>query len=221
MNLHYTEHGARQEGDSLDLMREESDLLQRLFVKWAKTTPEGKDRGAAVTAKWDHGTVGKLLLEHSAVWLAAALDVARVLDAVGAADTASAIRRRTETVRPHIGRMAERSHGVQPINLAIAPEFTGAVEALHEHFSMEIATDEGVVPLQRLEIQLGNHRGNLRGAKYIRKHAPVHPDRSHWFNRMPFVVRIQTAFDRLRGFPWAESGLADRNLAEDYDREVS
>ena len=76
---HFTQHGTRTSGDALDVFVEETDLLRQLFAKWNTTSPNRSMGGAAVTAKWDHGTIGKLLLEHAAVRLAAAEDIARVL----------------------------------------------------------------------------------------------------------------------------------------------
>ncbi len=76
---HFTQHGTRTSGDALDVFVEETALLRQLFAKWNTTTPDRTMGGGAVTAKWDHGTVGKLLLEHAAVRLAAGEDIARVL----------------------------------------------------------------------------------------------------------------------------------------------
>ncbi len=217
---HFTHHGTRQEGDSLDLFAEEAELLGELFAKWDVTNPEGKDRGAAVTAKWDHGTLGKLILEHSAVWLAAGQDVARVLDLAGHHRAASELRRHHEAVRPEIDRMATSSHGVQPINLAISPEFVNAVNNLRAGLAQDHAPVAGPGAIEHLRRQLGEHKDELRSAHYIRRHAPTHPDRPRWYDRLPFAVRVHSAFDRLRGFPWGESSLGDRKLAREYDREA-
>ena len=80
---HFTQHGTPTNGDALNLFIEESEVLRQLFAKWNTTTPNRTMGEGAVTAKWDHGTVGKLLLEHAAVRLAMSEDIARVLGEVG------------------------------------------------------------------------------------------------------------------------------------------
>ena len=72
---HFTQHGTRTTGDALDLFVEETSLLRELFAKWHTTTPEPTMGEKVVTAKWDHGTIGKLLLEHAAVRLAAGEEI--------------------------------------------------------------------------------------------------------------------------------------------------
>ena len=72
-----------------------------------------------------------------------------------------------------------------------------------------------------LTAALGPERHRLRSAKFIRKHAPAHPGPpGRWYDRIPVLLRLRAAEDRLRGFPWGESRLGDRKLARRYDREI-
>ena len=120
---HFTQHGTRTSGDALDLFIEETDLLRQLFAKWNTTTPERTMGDAAVTAKWDHGTIGKLLLEHAAVRLAAGEDIARVLQEIGRGRESSCLEETNHLVRPILDQMYDNSRGIQPISVAITPGF--------------------------------------------------------------------------------------------------
>lgn len=207
--------------DSLDLLAAEGELLSDLFSKWEETKPEGKDHRSIVTAKWDHGTVGKLILEHGAVWLAAEKDIARVLELCGCGGTAVILRRAYDESRPVIDEMAEASFGVPPMEVAVTLEFVAAVEVLMKILSSELVKEERDRFVSKIRYQLGAERADLRSAKFILKHAPTHPGRHHWYDRSPVFVRLHSVFNRLQGFPWGESSIGDRKMALKYDRSIS
>ena len=218
---HFTQHGTPTNGDALNLFIEESEVLRQLFAKWNTTTPNRTMGGGAVTAKWDHGTVGKLLLEHAAVRLAASEDIARVLGEVGRTRESSRLELTNRRVRPVLDQMYDNSHGIQPISMAITPGFVEAAEQLQEVLRSELGGAAESLTRFELTAALAQQRARLRSAKFIRKHAPAHPGTTRrWYDRVPFLLRIHAAEDRLRGFPWGESHLGDRTLAARYDREI-
>ena len=219
---HFTQHGTRRSGDALDLFVEETSLLRELFAKWHTTTPEPSLGDKVVTAKWDHGTIGKLLLEHSAVRLAAGEDIVRVVQEVGRSMESSVLLAETNhLVRPVLDEMYDCSRGVQPISVAVSPEFVEAVQQLQEILRTQLGGAAETQMRVELTAALGPERVLLRSAKFIRKHAPAHPGpEPRWYDRVPVLLRIRAAEDRLRGFPWGESSLGDRELAERYDREI-
>lgn len=218
---HFTEHGTRTTGDALDLFAEETTLLRRLFAKWNTTTPDRTMGGNAVPAKWDHGTIGKLLLEHAAVRLAAGEDIARVLQEVGRTREARRLEGTNHLMRPLLDQMYDNSRGIQPISVAITPGFIEAVEQLQELLRPELGGAPESLARFELTAALGAERTRLRTAKFLRKHAPAHPGpERRWYDRVPALLRVHAAEDRLRGFPWGESHLGDRKLAERYDREI-
>ncbi len=218
---HFTQHGTRTSGDALDVFADETNLLRQLFAKWNTTTPDRTMGGSAVTAKWDHGTIGKLLLEHAAVRLAAADDIARVLKEIGLTREARRLEDTNHRVRPVLDQMYDNSRGIQPMSVAITPDFIEGVEQLQELLRPELG---GALETQagfELTAALGPQRTQLRSAKFIRKHAPAHPGpERRWYDRVPALLRLHAVEDRLRGFPWGESHLGDRKLAERYDREI-
>jgi hypothetical protein len=214
--VHVTQHGHSRRGDAFDLWRTETGLLRELFTQWAATDPHGTTGEEAVLAKWDHGTVGKLLIEHSAVRLSASEEVARVLRQLGHPDRATRLEETATAVRPLVERLYQSGRGIQPISLAITPDFVDAVGALHDALRMDLE-DEGMVGT--LSGVLGTHRGDLRSARFIRRHAPARARSGRWSHRFAVVARFRTAIDRLAGLPWAESSVADRKLAEHYDTE--
>lgn len=218
---HFTEHGTRTTGDALDLFAEETTLLRRLFAKWNTTTPDRTMGGNAVPAKWDHGTIGKLLLEHAAVRLAAGEDIARVLQEVGRTREARRLEGTNHLMRPLLDQMYDNSRGIQPISVAITPGFIEAVEQLQELLRPELGGAPESLARFELTAALGAERTRLRTAQFLRKHAPAHPGpERRWYDRVPALLRVHAAEDRLRGFPWGESHLGDRKLAERYDREI-
>ena len=218
---HLTQHGTRQSGDALDVFIDETELLDELFDKWKATTPDRSVGDEVVSAKWDHGTVGKLLLEHAAVRLAASEELARVLSAEGKDALASLLRDENMALRPLLDQMYDAARGVQPISVAITPEFIGPVESLFDLIGPALGPKQSSRLKGILATALGLERRRLRSATYIRKHAPAHPGPpGRWYDRVPFLVRLRAGEDRLRGFPWGESSLADRKLARRYDREI-
>ncbi|MGH9091668.1 MAG: hypothetical protein ACRDZR_09870, partial [Acidimicrobiales bacterium] len=161
---HLTPHGSRTTGDSLDVLGDEIDLLAELFDAWEATTPSGVPAADAVPAKWDHGTVGKLLLEHAAVYVAASRDVAGALASGGRRAEAARIGSRLDAVRPVVDRMDVASHGVQPMSLAITPAFVGAVEDLRGLLLDDLRAEPGDRAAARLAGLLGAGRASLRSA---------------------------------------------------------
>jgi hypothetical protein len=117
--------------------------------------------------------------------------------------------------------MYDNSHGIQPISLAITPGFVDGVTRLQEILRTDLNPSLKMSPLSDISNCLADDRSRLRSAKFIRKHAPAHPGAvRRWYDRIPFLLRMHAAEDRLRGFPWGESSLGDRKLAERYDREI-
>jgi hypothetical protein len=220
-SFHFTQHGSRQTGDSFDLLVDETALLRELFGKWNTTRPDRSMGGGAVVAKWDHGTIGKLLLEHTAVWLAAREDVCRVFEELGRHEESVELCERHRTIRELLDQMYDNSHGIQPISVAITPGFVDGVTRLQETLRTDLNPSLKMSPLSDISNCLADERSRLRSAKFIRKHAPAHPGPvRRWYDQIPFLLRLHAAEDRLRGFPWGESSLGDRKLAERYDREI-
>ncbi len=219
--FHFTQHGTRRAGDALDLLGEEVMLLDHLFSAWAHTIPGNAEQANAVEAKWDHGTVGKLLLEHSAVRVAAERDIVRVLRDRGESELTHQLDDEIHSISPMIVRMYDSGRGIQPISLAITPEFVEAVGELRQALQSGIMQTHPTDTLSRLSYALGRRRSELHSAVYIRRHAPSRPELKWWVEQHPMLIRIQTALDRLSGFPWAESSLGDRKLAARFDREAA
>jgi hypothetical protein len=218
---HATQHGTRRQGDSLDLLNEERILLAGLLQEWANTDPARTTQEESVPVRWDHGTLGKLIIEHSAVRAAASADIARVLHARGGqTHIADRLHEETANLRQSLKVMDETSRGLAPIALAIEPAFSSEVETLRN-----IVTDtrNGGPSTDEIEHALGPDRQRLRSAKYIRKHAPTHPGgrADSWFNRAGPLLRVHAVWNRLRGMPWAEgSPSGNPQIARRYNRDL-
>ena len=140
---HFTRHGTRTSGDALDLFVEETALLRQLFAKWNTTTPDRTMGANAVPVKWDHGTIGKLLLEHAAVRLAAGEEIARVLQDLGQTRDSSRLEQANHFARPILDQMYDSSRGVPPMSVAITPGFVEAVEQLQDLLRPELGGGAG------------------------------------------------------------------------------
>jgi hypothetical protein len=196
--------------DVLELFDQEDDTLSRLFEAWDETEPSHARK--AVPAAWDHGTVGKLFVEHGALYLAAEEEIARVLHQVGA-DLATALSAHADRGRGLLDRLDEQARGVPPVQLA-TPEFAETVSQFRCHLRGE--GGEAPFGIPQIAAALGEHRKLLRNVAYVRKHAPTHPGARRWFHRFSGAVRFQAGYDRLRDFPRADSGIFDRKLTEHY-----
>jgi|GEM_PF-4423862 len=212
MRFHLLRHGGAAEGDALDVLERETGILRELLDEWSATRPGGDDP-TAVSVKWDHGTVGKLLLERAAVSLAAGEDVVRALEGVGHTEAAVGLGSRMDALRSVLDEMDRHSRGVQPMSLALSPAFDEAVQRLQELVRSMPADPDDV---DRVDHLLGRRRQALHEVAYLRRHAPTHPGpKAH----SALVTRWQTVYDRLRGIPWAESPLAHEKVTKHYDQE--
>lgn len=219
---HFTQHGTRRSGDAFDLFVDESDLLPRLFRAWDDTMPDQSLGADVVIAKWDHGTIGKLVLEHAAVLLAASEEIERVLQETSSSrQTCSDLQEMSRGIRPVLDEMYDASRGVQPMSVAISPPFIEAVKQLASVLKPRLGSSEQHPTKENVRTALGSERARLRSAQFIRKHAPAHPGTERrWYDRVAFLLRIHAAEDRLRGFPWGESSLGDQKAAQRYDRDL-
>lgn len=217
--FHLTRHAGRREGDALDVVDDKIGLLRDLFGAWQATDPARVAGDDVVPAKWDHGTVGELLIEHSAVLLAAERDVARVLGGLGEAGAVQWLADHTERLRRAVDRVNQLARGVNPVSLAVTPEFLEAVDQLRAALDDELAAGWAGPDTDRLLAKLGQHRSSLRSARFIRSHAPSNPGPPGRYRHLAPLVRLKAAIDRLRGFPWGESSLGDAKLADRFDRE--
>lgn len=216
---HVTQHGTTTRGDALDVLGHEDGLLRSLFAEWDATAP-GQAGEDGVTAAWDHGTVGKLLLEHGVVRLAALDDVVAALRRAGHDELADHAAAHVDESRHLLARISELSKGVQPINMRFTPDFAPTVERLGELWKADLSSRPGA-DLGRIADALGAERASLHDARWVRRHAPTHPlQHPGRLSGGPAAARLRTIFDRIRGWPWAESDVADTKLAERYDREA-
>jgi hypothetical protein len=117
--------------------------------------------------------------------------------------------------------MYDSARGVQPISVAITPSFIEPADAVLDLVGPGLGKAQLRQTMAVLTAALGSDRSRLRSAKFIRKHAPAHPGPpGRWYDRIPVMLRLRAAEERLRGFPWGESRLGDRKLARRYDREI-
>jgi hypothetical protein len=214
---HVTQHSTLRRGDALDLLVGQGQLLRSLFDEWNdRRTDQTDDSEQAVPTNWDRGTIGKLVLEHAAVWLAARDDIVRVLRGAGHTDLADRIEESSTGARRLVDLLHDASAGVQPMALAVSPGFEDLMEDFRHSIGGLLVEEADLA--REVEAALGDQRGRLRGGKFLRKHAPSHPRPS--VDRFRVLARLHTIYDRVRGFPWAESyPQANTKIAERYHRK--
>ena len=219
---HLTLHGTSREGDAIDVLGRQDETLRSLFADWENTEPPwGEGPDSVVPKSWDNGTIGKLIVEHTAVALAAREDVARALEASSKVELARSVRTQAAQMRVLLDRLDETAQGLGPLEVARNPAFAETVRALRsvvEHSSSEPST---APEPDRIATALEDRRGDLQSARYLRKHAPTHPGKNRWFSNVPVFVRMHAAWDRVRGLPWAESSpTANPEIAEKYNQDL-
>ncbi|HTV10378.1 MAG TPA: hypothetical protein VME20_00820 [Acidimicrobiales bacterium] len=206
--------------DSLSVVAEQDRLLVEIFKGWDATAP-GPDvdgSGTFVRSAYERGTYGKLLIEHAALRVAAKRDVARVLRDTGSAALAEELVRHLPEVCRLLDLLDEMARGVNAMGVAASTEFARAVDELGAVLRADLDTEQAQL-LPRVQVALGEHRGDLHSSHWARYHAPTHPAPSgRWYNRVPLLVRIQARYDELRGFPRATSTpMADPKVAGPID----
>ncbi|MGI8493459.1 MAG: hypothetical protein ACR2KC_07920 [Acidimicrobiales bacterium] len=208
--------------DSLAVVAEQDRLLIDIFNGWDATTPppDVDDTATIVCSAYQRGTYGKLLIERAALRVAAKTDVARVLYDIGSGDLADDLVRHLPEVRRLCDRLDELARGVDAMGVAASIEFAGAVGNLAAVMRADLDTEPPRV-LPRVEAALGSHRTDLHDDRWVRHHAPTHPGaRRRWYSRIPVLVRIQSRYDRLRGFPWAHSApMSGPKVADSLETE--
>jgi hypothetical protein len=218
LKRHFTQHGTSRQGDSLDLFKEESEVLAAAFPHWEQTRGGAAAGRMAGAANFDNGTMGKLILEHAAVHLGAARDICRVLRNGARTTELQEMEQVLDRMWPVIDRLDELGRGTEPVAVAANDDFADALAKLRTVLE-PIAGDTAFA--DRLARTLGDRRHQLRTARYIRRHSPTHPGPGRWYDSIGVLARVHTAYDRSRGFPWAESApMASPELAELYDRDL-
>lgn len=218
---HGTRHGGPAHGDALDVYVEQSDLLKAALADWDATRlDQSPAPGESVApAKYDNGTLGKVILEHTALRLAAQRDIARALTSAGRHDIEGPLTAQVERLAPLITAVERLSRGVNPVSLAGSDQFLDALTNLRSELQPALLHPSPAP--QELADALGEHRRELHSAKYVRRHAPTAPAPDKWYDKVPLLLRLHTAFDRGRGFPWAESSpSSSRTVSDRYDRDV-
>ncbi|MGI8753535.1 MAG: hypothetical protein ACR2MN_14720 [Acidimicrobiales bacterium] len=100
--------------------------------------------------------------------------------------------------------------------------FSKEADTLRDRLRADINKDlHDTIPALRATVFDGAKDDTLRSARYVRKHAPSHPNpHPRWYSELPLVQRLHTIYDRVRGFPWPESKpFMDEQLADKYNQE--
>ena len=207
--------------DSLDLIRQEDRLLESLFVDWDHGAPDAQTaNGDAVVRAWKRGTIGKLVLEHAALRLAAKADVIRCLQRCGSTAMADAFGEQAIAARQVIDQLDGIARGVSALDLRFSDDFSDGVANLRRFWRGELRS-EAEYSLDQVAAALGTDRSQLHTSRFVKKHAPIHPaSRARWYHRLGPVLRLHALYDYLRGFPTSESAVfSDRRLVQKYDAD--
>lgn len=132
--------GSGQEGDgrdgdtpddSLELLGEQDRVLVHIFDGWDATTPPADaDTRTVVRSNYERGTYGKLLIQHTAIRVAAKTDIARVLHDIGCDGLADDLTRHLPEARRLLDRLDELARGVEAMGVAASTGFAGTVGEL-------------------------------------------------------------------------------------------
>ncbi len=210
---HTSQHGSSPDGDALDLWESQDKLLLDLFAEW-----ESDSNG-----RWERGTIGKLLLEHAAVREGVITDIAAGLTGLGDETGADDLMADSLERRKILDQLDGESSGREPAAINANASFAEAATALRSRLGKDITRDlTDTIPRLRQSIDEEARAEAFHSARYVRKHAPSHPNpKIRWYNQLAGIKRLHTVYDRLRGFPWPESKpIMDEELANKYDQEA-
>lgn len=193
------------------MQSQQDQVLVHIFDGWDATTPPADaDTRTVVRSNYERGTYGKLLIQHTAIRVAAKTDIARVLHDIGCDGLADDLTRHLPQARRLLDRLDELARGVEVMGVAASTGFAGAVGELAALIRADLQAEPDRM-LPAITVALGNHRARLRSARWIHHHAPTHPgSQERWYDHIPVLVRVHARYDHLRGFPWADSSpMAD------------
>jgi len=190
----------RQDSNALEVLETEDLELRELFGELRLRRGSG-----AVEDRAEYGDIAKEIVHHAATREAALVD----LSEVAARDPQlrgfqSRIDRGMQVSRPQLDRVERMSRGVQGINLRTGQDFDSEMEELIQLVGTEIEWDLGeALPEFRGLLRQTDREDELKGATYIRKHAPtnLNPRGPRWWERAPLISRLITVYDNLRDFP--------------------
>jgi len=202
--------------DSLDLLVEQDRVLADLMERWRATQPSG-DRRDQVKAAWDHGTFGKLLLEHAAVRLGAKEDIARVLREHDEDDLADQLTDDIPRTRRLVDQLFDESKGTSTMSLAVSASYASLVDELRQLLESD-AHQAATGDRQKLASALGGNRSQLWPADKVAESSPTRPGAEPgWYDSAPFLRRLHARYDHIRGMPWANSPqVADTEIADRF-----
>lgn len=203
--------------DSIDVYEAETNLLGELFSVWDKTAEDRSSPGEVVVDQWDHGTIGKVILEHAAIQLAATEDIVRVLR--HNEHPASLFEPEAAVVaqREVMDRMFDAGRGVYSIDLARSVDFIVATDDLKRILGPQLRARGVEQNVHRAKTTLGNKRSLLRSAAFIARHSPTRPGSRSGYDRFSFMARMHAVIDRMQGGPWGHSSFGDKALSAKYE----
>lgn len=193
-------------GDSLDLLSEQDKVLAAIFADWERSDPASANtEGGAVRLAFDHGTLGKLLVGHAAVRVAAKRDIERVLRKAGQDDLADQLTSKLRRARELLDRLDELARGVEAVGVSGSADFAHVVDELAQTIRSDLGTEPATL-VPRIAAALGERRKELHSARHVAAHAPSHPGTTErWYDDVPVLVRLHALYDQLRGYPRAVS----------------
>lgn len=187
--------------NALELLENEDLRLRELFSELRLR------RGPSVQDRAEYGAIAKNIVRHMAVREAALVDVAQVASRdPGLNGIVSKIERSRVTSRPHIDRVERMSRGVQGMNLRTGQDFDSEMEELIQLVGSEIEWDLGqAIPELMGTLKITHRDDELKSARHLRRHAPIHldPKGPRWRERAPVLSRLITVYNHLRDFPSA------------------
>lgn len=216
--MHFTKPSGRVAGTSLDLLELQIRRLRLLCERWRATDPDGLSGRAVVRATWEHGSIGKLIIEHSALLIGAEQDALRVLENTDFPLPLDGLRHHLDEAVTSQDEVWEVARGVHPVDLMTNHRFSGVLDDLLGALSEDLTGRWAGSDTDSATAHLRQHRDQLRSARYIRSHSPSHPSGRYAHRRIAPLLRSKVAFDRLRGYPWAESSsFGDTGVAKQID----
>ena len=189
------------EHDSLDVLTNEDHFLLKLFDGLALS------RGSSVEERYAYGNLAKECIRHVAVRQSSIVDITRVLEDVPELRTErERLFRGAVERRQLFDQSAMMARGVPLTALGLGQDFDGIFDQLIDALKCEIQWElSGVLSTIRSTLVERQAVGKLRGARYVRRHAPTYLSLKgpQWYERAPVISTLVTIYSHLNDLPRA------------------
>ena len=204
--------GSQRPSDSLDLFWKETATLAVLYGEWSSMIA-----GVNGPQVMDLEAMGKAILEHAVLRLAAREDVVRVLRDARREDMAALMEHRARIFRTLVGRLAQTERATGSAVPRASSGLARHVGCYYREFRVDVVTPD--LRASHVAGVIGPDRSALRSEASVRKHASLRTTvpPSPGENLPGRVARLRACWRRRRSLARSGTPLSTAGPADGHD----